>query len=131
LDVGIVGLGRMGGNMARRLSRGGHRVVGFDVDPSAAASVKPDGVTAALSLAAFVQALDRPRGVWTMLPAGQPTEDAVVALADLLEAGDTILDGGNSYYKDSMRRAESLRPRGLELIDVGISGGILGLSSTV
>jgi len=121
----------MGGNMARRLSRGGHRVVGFDVDPSAAASVKPDGVTAALSLAAFVQALDRPRGVWTMLPAGQPTEDAVVALADLLEAGDTILDGGNSYYKDSMRRAESLRPRGLDLIDVGISGGILGLSSTV
>ena len=124
----MVGLGRMGGNMARRLAGGGHRVVGFDIDPAVAASIQPEVDAATATLTALVQALDPPRSVWTMLPAGQPTEHTVASLAEILEVGDTLIEGGNSYYKDSLRRAEDLRSRGLHFLDVGISGGIWGLA---
>jgi 6-phosphogluconate dehydrogenase len=124
----MIGLGRMGGNMARRLRRGGHRVVGFDLDPSAIVAVQADGVSPSASILELVHALQTPRSVWIMLPAGEPTEAAIQAVADLLQTGDTILEGGNSHYKDSVRRAASLQSRGIDFLDVGISGGIWGLA---
>ena len=124
----MLGLGRMGGNMARRLTRGGHRVLGFDLDPSATTAVQADGVVPSASLVELVHALQAPRSVWIMLPAGEATEAAIGALADLLQAGDTVLEGGNSHYKDSLRRAASLRSHGIDFLDVGISGGTWGLA---
>ncbi len=127
MDVGIVGLGRIGGDMARRLVRGGHRVVGFDVSRQAVAAAGGDGVGPASSLGALVQELKPPRSIWILLAAGEATEASISGLAELLDRGDAILDGGNSYYKDSIRRAAELHERGVALIDVGVSGGIWGL----
>ena len=103
-------------------------MLGFDLDPSATTAVQADGVVPSASLVELVHALQAPRSVWIMLPAGEATEAAIGALADLLQAGDTVLEGGNSHYKDSLRRAASLRSHGIDFLDVGISGGTWGLA---
>lgn len=127
MQLGIVGLGRMGGNIARRLMRDGHKTVVYDRDEASRATLANEGSTAAESLQALVAALEKPRAVWVMLPAGAPTEDTIEVLAGLLEAGDTVIDGGNTYYKDDIRRAAQLRERQLHYLDVGTSGGVWGL----
>jgi 6-phosphogluconate dehydrogenase len=127
MQIGIVGLGRMGGNMARRLIRNGHKVVGFAQDKAAVESLKKDGGGSADSLESLVQALSKPRVVWLMVPAGDATEQSVIALSKVLESGDTIIDGGNSYYKDDIRRAKMIASKGLNYVDVGTSGGVWGL----
>jgi 6-phosphogluconate dehydrogenase len=127
MELGMVGLGKMGAPMATRLTRGGHRVVVHDLDREALATAAGVGCEAAASLDALVGALSRPRVVWVMVPAGQPTEEAISALAARLELGDVVVDGGNSYYRDSMRRAAELRKRGVLLVDAGTSGGVWGL----
>ncbi len=127
MDLGLVGLGRMGGNMARRLTRAGHRVVGFDPAEDARRAVAAEGVTAVASLPALVAALPAPRSVWLMVPAGPPTEQAIEDLTALLAPGDLIVDGANTYYKDDLRRAPALAARGIAYVDAGVSGGIWGL----
>jgi len=127
LSLGLVGLGRMGSNMARRLARGGVRVVGCDATPGAASALGQEGViVAADSVAALVAALPAPRVVWTMVPAGAATQATIDALAAHLAPGDTIVDGGNANYKDSQRRARELGERGLRFVDCGVSGGVWG-----
>ncbi len=128
MELGMIGLGRMGGNMARRLVTGGHRVVTFDRDPNAVTASHGFGGEGASSLEDVVSRLTPPRALWIMVPAGQATEDIISALAQLLNPGDAILDGGNANYKDSMRRAEKLSVQGIDFIDVGTSGGIWGLT---
>src|SRR5690606_22817789 len=123
MDIGMIGLGRMGGNMAQRLLRGGHGVAGFDPDPAARAALAGAGGRAAGSLQALVEALPAPRVLWAMVPAGRPTDDTLDALAALLSPGDVVVDGGNSNYKDTLRRAEALGRRGIALVDCGTSGG--------
>ncbi|ACG73649.1 6-phosphogluconate dehydrogenase, decarboxylating [Anaeromyxobacter sp. K] len=127
MDIGMVGLGRMGGRMARRLLRGGHRVVGFDPDARAVEDLAADGGAGAASLDALVAALAPPRAVWLMVPAGAPTEQAIASLAERLGPGDVVVDGGNSWFKDDVRRAELLRARGVRFLDAGTSGGVAGL----
>jgi 6-phosphogluconate dehydrogenase len=128
MQIGVVGLGRMGGNIARRLMRAGHSCVVFDANPKAATALAGEGATAAGSLAALVRKLtESPRAVWVMLPAGQVTEETVTALGGLLGASDIIIDGGNSYFRDDIRRAASLAPKGVRYLDVGTSGGVWGL----
>jgi 6-phosphogluconate dehydrogenase len=127
MQIAMVGLGRMGGNMATRLLERGHDVVVHDVMAEAASPLVERGATAAASLGALVDTLAAPRAVWVMVPAGEPTEAAIAALADLLEPGDTIIDGGNTLYSDTVRRAETLREREISLVDVGTSGGVWGL----
>ncbi len=130
MEIGISGLGRMGANMARRLARGKARVIAFDRDPAARAALKGEkGVACVESLAAIATGLAGERVIVTMLPAGAPTEEALAGLLPLLSAGDTIVDGGNAYYKDSMARALELSQRGLRYIDAGVSGGIHGLEN--
>ncbi len=128
MDLGLVGLGRMGGNMATRLVRGGHRVVGYDPSATARLAVQSNGIESAASLRELVTALPAPRAVWIMVPAGEPTEIALRDLAELLAPGDTLIEGGNTHYKDDVRRAPALRSRGLHYVDAGVSGGIWGLS---
>ncbi len=128
MELGMIGLGRMGGNMAQRLVTGGHRVVTFDRDPNAVTASHGFGGEGASSLEDVVSRLTTPRALWIMVPAGQATEDIISALAQLLNPGDAILDGGNANYKDSMRRAEKLSVQGIDFIDVGTSGGIWGLT---
>ncbi|MEE8466288.1 MAG: NAD(P)-binding domain-containing protein, partial [Dehalococcoidia bacterium] len=128
MELGMIGLGRMGGNMAQRLIMGGHRVVTYDRDPAAVTASHSFGGEGAPSLEDLVARLTAPRALWIMVPAGQPTEDTIDALAPLLSQGDAILDGGNANYKDSMRRAEKLAGQGIDFIDVGTSGGIWGLA---
>jgi len=131
MDIVIVGLGKMGGNMAERLLKGGHAVVGVDPSPEAAARVKANGGTHAPSITAGVAALKSPGGsrhVWLMIPAGAPVDAAIAQVLPVLSRGDTIIDGGNSNYKDTMRRAEALAEEGLEYVDVGTSGGVWGLT---
>ncbi len=126
MQLGMIGLGRMGANMVRRLTRAGHACVAFDVATDAVTAIETEGVAGARTLEEFVGHLDAPRHVWMMVPAG--VVDATIAdLAPLLERGDTIIDGGNSYYIDDLRRAEELAARGLSYLDVGVSGGIRGL----
>jgi 6-phosphogluconate dehydrogenase len=127
MQLGMVGLGRMGANLVRRLLRAGHEAVVFDRDPAPGAALADEGAAAARDLADLVAKLAPPRAVWVMLPAGEPTETAVATLADLLAPGDAIVDGGNTNWKDDLRRAESLRARGLDYLDVGTSGGVWGL----
>ena len=127
MELGMIGLGRMGGNMAERLLNGGHRVVTYDVSREAVAASRGYGAVGVNSLAELAAGLSPPRAVWLMLPQGQPTEDTVDQLIPLLSAGDAILDGGNANYKDSMRRAERLKGAGIDFLDVGTSGGIWGL----
>jgi 6-phosphogluconate dehydrogenase len=123
----MIGLGRMGRNMAERLVRGGHEVVGFDRDPAAVGTAAQAGVTGANSLADLVARCRTPRVCWIMLPAGEPTEHTIEALAHILEPGDTVVDGGNSRYTDSRRRGHHLADRGIQFLDCGTSGGVWGL----
>jgi 6-phosphogluconate dehydrogenase len=127
MQLGIVGLGRMGGNIARRLMRAGHATVVHDRNNEAVGTLVQEGSTGAHDLEALVKALDTPRAVWVMLPAGEPTEQTIQKLAELLEPGDAIIDGGNTFYKDDVRRAAMLAERGLHYLDVGTSGGVWGL----
>jgi 6-phosphogluconate dehydrogenase len=126
MQVGMIGLGRMGANMARRLLRAGHECVAYDVSPEAVAAVVKDGAAGASSLQTFVAALRAPRVVWLMLPAGI-VDDQIAALLPHLSADDVIVDGGNSRYHDDIRRAEALRRSGVHYMDVGVSGGVWGL----
>ncbi len=127
MDIGMVGLGRMGANMTRRLLRGDHRVVVYDRDPTAIEALVAEGAHGAHSLAQLVEALPPLRVVWLMVPAGAPVEEAVRELGGLLQPGDVLVDGGNSHYRDSMRRAETLRRFGVRFLDAGTSGGVWGL----
>jgi 6-phosphogluconate dehydrogenase len=127
MEIGMVGLGRMGGNMARRLMRAGHRVVAYDVDAEAVNALEREGASSAPSLEELVGCLSGPRAVWVMVPAGGPTEEVVQALSGLLSPRDTLIDGGNNYYKESVRRGEEVGRRGIRFLDVGTSGGIWGL----
>ena len=126
MELGMVGLGRMGANMTTRLMQGGHRVTVFDRDPKAVALSADGGAVAATSLDDLVARLKPPRAVWVMVPAGDPTESTVQELGRLLGRGAAIIDGGNSNYKDGMRRASDLAGRGVQFIDAGTSGGIWG-----
>jgi 6-phosphogluconate dehydrogenase len=127
MQIGIVGLGRMGGNIGRRLMRGGHSCVVYDHSPQATDALAKEGATGASDLADLVSKLAAPRVVWLMLPAGKITEDTLNDLRKLLSADDVIIDGGNSFYKDDIRRAAQLREQGLHYVDVGTSGGVWGL----
>jgi 6-phosphogluconate dehydrogenase len=127
MQLGMVGLGKMGANMTRRLLDGGHTVVVTDLSDDAIRAAENDGASAAADLAALVNQLDAPRAVWVMVPSGEPTESTVTNLLALLSAGDVIIDGGNSNYKDSMRRAEESGKNGIHFVDVGTSGGVWGL----
>jgi 6-phosphogluconate dehydrogenase len=126
MQLGLIGLGRMGGNMARRLAAGGHTVVAWDRSADAVASLRGDRILGSASIDDLLSKLDPPRAVWIMVPAGEPTEQTVQALADRMAAGDVIIDGGNSHYKDDVRRAAALKPRGLHYLDAGTSGGVWG-----
>ncbi|MBN9566949.1 MAG: decarboxylating 6-phosphogluconate dehydrogenase [Alphaproteobacteria bacterium] len=127
MQLGIVGLGRMGGNIARRLMKARHEIVAYDRDEHAIAALAKDGAKAASSLDAFISLLSPPRAVWVMVPAGAATEESVAALSNILQKGDTIIDGGNSFYKDDIRRAKIVSARGIHYVDVGTSGGVWGL----
>jgi 6-phosphogluconate dehydrogenase len=126
MQLALIGLGRMGGNMARRLTAGGHEVVVWDRDANAVSTAAQHGSIGAASMDDLVKRLAAPRAVWIMVPAGEPTEATVRGLADRLSVGDTIIDGGNSYYKDDIRRARELRDRGIHYVDAGTSGGVWG-----
>lgn len=127
MQLGMVGLGRMGANLVRRSMASGIRCVVYDVNSSAVDLLVKDGAIGASSLKDFVKKLQAPRNVWIMVPAGEITENTVRELAEVLESGDAIIDGGNSYYRDDLRRSEELRARGIHFLDVGTSGGIWGL----
>ena len=127
MQIGVVGLGRMGANIARRLMGGGHDCVVFDLDPQAVAALAAEGATAANSMEDFVRKLTPPRATWVMVPAGPTTGKTITALASHMAAEDVIVDGGNSYYRDDIRRAADLAPRGIHLVDCGTSGGVWGL----
>jgi 6-phosphogluconate dehydrogenase len=127
MEIGMIGMGRMGGNMARRLLNGGHRVVAYDPVQEALQAVAEHGVVAAASIADLVAKLAKPRPVWLMVPSGEPTDGTVDSVAGQLSAGDIIIDGGNSNYKDSVRRASALSDKGLLFLDVGTSAGVWGL----
>lgn len=130
MEIGVVGLGRMGANMARRMARGGARVVAFDREPGAGLALKDEkNIACVESLASLATKLAGERVVLVMLPAGPATEDALAELLPLLSAGDTLVDGGNAFYKDSMARALKMSQRGLRYIDAGVSGGIHGLAN--
>ena len=126
MQIGMIGLGRMGANLALRLMRSGHQVVAFDQDASAASALARDGAVAGSDLADLVKHLAAPRAVWVMLPAGEATDGTITRLGELLSPGDTIIDGGNTFWRDDLRRAKALQTRGIHHIDVGTSGGILG-----
>ena len=127
MDIGMIGLGKMGANMATRLLLGGHRVVAHDINEDAIQAAEEAGAEGARTLNEVMDKLAPPRSVWVMVPSGQITETTIQNLSDLLSPGDTVIDGGNSNYKDSMRRAEELSLKGLHFIDVGTSGGVWGL----
>ena len=126
MQIGMIGLGRMGGNMAKRLMRNGHTCVAFDLTPANVDGLVKEGATGSSSLDDFVKKLSKPRAAWVMVPAGKPTEDTVMALAAKMEPGDIIIDGGNSYFKDDIRRATALKAKGIRYADVGTSGGVWG-----
>ena len=128
MRIGMVGLGKMGLNMTRRLTNAGHEVAAFDLNDDAIREAEASGAHGAASLDGLVARLDAPRHVWVMVPAGKPTDQVIQQLADLLSTGDAILDGGNSFYQDSMGRAKWLRDEGLHFVDVGTSGGVWGLA---
>jgi len=127
MELGMIGLGRMGANMTRRLIAGGHRIVVYDRDPSAVDKLVGEGATGASSLSDVSAKLKPPRAVWIMVPSGDPVDETIGSLAGSLQKGDILIDGGNSNYRDSMRRAASVRQQGFEYMDVGTSGGIWGL----
>jgi 6-phosphogluconate dehydrogenase len=127
MQLGMVGLGRMGANMTRRLMRGGHQLVVSDLSADAVKELSGEGAGASSSLKDLICKLKAPRAVWVMVPAGDPTEQTVQKLAQEMEAGDAIIDGGNSYFKDDVRRAEQLKSKGIHYLDVGTSGGVWGI----
>ncbi|MGA8494179.1 MAG: decarboxylating 6-phosphogluconate dehydrogenase [Xanthobacteraceae bacterium] len=127
MQIGVIGLGRMGGNISRRLIKNGHEVVVYDHDAKAVAALSRDGAKGADGLDKLVQQLRPPRAVWVMLPAGKITDDVISELAKLLAAGDIVLDGGNTFWRDDIRRAKMLKQREIHHVDVGTSGGIWGL----
>lgn len=127
MQIGMIGLGRMGANMARRLMKSGHQCVVYDRNAETVAALEKEGAIGASSLDDVVKKLNAPRAVWIMLPSGAPTEETVLALSKLLTAGDAIIDGGNSFYKDDVRRSTMLKPAGIHYLDAGTSGGVWGL----
>ena len=127
MQIGVIGLGRMGGNISRRLIENGHEVIAYDHDPKAVAAVTRDGAKGADDLGKLVAQLVPPRPVWVMLPAGRITEDTIGQLGKLLSSGDIVLDGGNTFWKDDIRRAKMLKERNIHHVDVGTSGGVWGL----
>jgi len=127
MQIAMIGLGRMGANMTTRLLEGGHDVLAFDLSEEAVAKAKSGGADGALSLEEVAQKLETPRVAWVMVPAGDPVETSVAKLGDLFEAGDIIIDGGNSNYQDTLRRGDKLAERGIAYVDVGVSGGVWGL----
>ena len=127
MQIGMVGLGRMGGNMARRLMRGGHEVVAYATDPAAVKQISSEGATGVSTLDDLVARLEQPRTAWVMVPAGEATEQVVMELAKRMSRGDVVIDGGNSFYKDDVRRKKMLEPQGIHYIDAGTSGGVWGL----
>jgi 6-phosphogluconate dehydrogenase len=127
MQLGMIGLGRMGANIVRRLMRAGHNCVVFDRDPAAAEALSGEGAQVAATLLELAQKLAVPRAVWVMVPAGDATETTVQELAGVLQPGDTIIDGGNSFWKDDIRRAAELKPKGINYVDAGTSGGVWGL----
>jgi len=127
MQLGMIGLGRMGGNIVKRLMRDGHKCVVYDRDAKAVASLVRAGATGSTSLADLVSKMQAPRVVWIMLPAGKPTEETIAEVSSGLEAGDIIIDGGNSFYKDDIRRAKALKEKQIAYADVGVSGGVWGL----
>ena len=126
MQLGLIGLGRMGGNMVRRLAGAGHTVVTWDRSADAVTALQGTGIVGSTSLDNLLARLEPPRAVWIMVPAGQPTEQTVNTLADRMTPGDVVIDGGNSHYKDDVRRAAALKARGLHYVDAGTSGGIWG-----
>jgi len=127
MDLGMIGLGKMGGFMTERLIKGGHRVVGYDRDAAVVKKTTEKGAQGADSLQSMVGQLKAPRAVWLMVPQGKPVDDTIAALLPMMNEGDTIIDGGNSYYRDSMRRAAELKAKKFNFVDVGTSGGVWGL----
>jgi 6-phosphogluconate dehydrogenase len=128
MQLGMVGLGRMGANIVRRLTRHGHQCVVFDQNPAAVATLVNEGAAGGVDLEQLVAQLDKPRAVWVMLPAGEITERTVTQLGALLQEGDIIIDGGNAFYKDDIRRARTLKQKGIHYVDCGTSGGVWGLA---
>jgi len=127
MQLGMIGLGRMGGNMVRRLMRNGHTCSVFDLSPDNVNALVKEGATGSNSMEAFVKSLTKPRAAWVMVPAGAATEATVMKLASLMEPGDTIIDGGNSYFKDDIRRSKAVKEKGITYMDVGTSGGVWGI----
>jgi 6-phosphogluconate dehydrogenase len=128
MKIGVIGLGRMGGNIVRRLTRAGHSCVVYDANPAAGQALTGEGAVAARSLGDLVTALgEKDRTVWVMLPAGKITEQTIAQLAGLMKPGDTIIDGGNTNFKDDVRRAREFKPKGIHYLDIGTSGGVWGL----
>ena len=127
MQLGVIGLGRMGGNIARRLMRDGHGCVVYDRDAAGVQALAKDGAKPAKDLDDLIAQLSAPRAIWVMLPAGGPTEDTIAALAEKLSPGDVVIDGGNSFFKDDIRRAKALAAKSLHYVDVGTSGGVWGL----
>ncbi len=127
MDLGMIGLGKMGANMTARLIEGGHRVVGHDRSPEAVRGVRDAGADGVDSLDSLVAALEPPRAIWMMVPAGDPVDATIAALRPMLAKGDTLIDGGNSFYGDTLRRAAELHGAGLHYMDAGTSGGVWGL----
>ncbi|SNB59926.1 6-phosphogluconate dehydrogenase [Rhodoplanes sp. JGI PP 4-B12] len=127
MQIGVIGLGRMGGNITRRLIQNGHEAVVYDHDANAIATLRQDGAMGAAGIDKLVKQLEPPRAVWLMLPAGKITEDTIDQLAELLAPSDIIIDGGNTFWKDDVRRAKKLNERAIHYVDVGTSGGIWGL----
>ena len=127
MQLGVIGLGRMGGNISLRLMRAGHHCVVYDHSTEVVKKIAGSGATGASDLADLVRGLEKPRAIWVMLPAGKITEDTIENLTGLLEPGDTIIDGGNTFYKDDIRRAKKIAEKKLDYIDVGTSGGVWGL----
>ncbi|HEY3700185.1 MAG TPA: NADP-dependent phosphogluconate dehydrogenase, partial [Spongiibacteraceae bacterium] len=128
MKLGMIGLGRMGANMAQRLLHGSHQVVGFDPKPEARQSLQDKGAESADSLAALVAKLTAPRALWLMVPAGEITDATLTTLLPLLSEHDTVIDGGNSHYKDTLRRAQTFAEKKIDYIDCGTSGGVWGIS---
>jgi 6-phosphogluconate dehydrogenase len=126
MQLGMVGLGRMGAGIVRRLMRDGHHCVGYDVSPDAVHALEADGAVGSTSLEEFAAKLEKPRAAWVMVPAGEITDKTITALADVLEPGDAIIDGGNTHYIDDIRHADELREKGIHHVDVGTSGGVWG-----
>lgn len=128
MRIGMIGLGKMGGNMAARLVRNGHEVVGYNRSDGPTAELISEGGEGAGDLKELVSMLDAPRVIWMMIPAGKPVDKTIEALLPMLDEGDTLIDGGNTFYKDTMRRGEMLREHGIDYVDVGTSGGIWGIT---